>query len=323
MVEVTMKELLEAGVHFGHQTRRWNPKMKPYIFGKRNGIYIIDLQKTLKLFEQVAEFVQELAAEGKRILFVGTKRQAQEAIAEEARRCGEFYVTNRWLGGTLTNFVTLRARSSASRRSRRGSATRPARSPRRSGCAWSASARRWSRTSKASGTWKSCRTRSSWSIPKKEYIAVSEANKLGIPVIAHRRHQLRPGADRLHHPGQRRRHPRHPAVRVAGRRRLHRRLPATLREDAMERAARTAARARPRCRSIDKDMAERRRPTSTESRARRRSEGPTARRRGQSNPRRSDLFFCPPDEFQSSKENMAWKSPLRWSRSSGSAPAPG
>src|SRR5688572_20625948 len=103
-----MKELLEAGVHFGHQTRRWNPRMKPYIFGKRNGIYIIDLQKTVKLFEQVVEFVRSLAAENKRILFVGTKRQAQEAIAEEAHRCGEFYVTNRWLGGTLTNFVTLR-----------------------------------------------------------------------------------------------------------------------------------------------------------------------------------------------------------------------
>src|SRR6185295_12954506 len=103
-----MKELLEAGVHFGHQTRRWNPKMKQYIFGKRNGIYIIDLQKTLKLVNQVASFVQQLAAEGKRILFVGTKRQAQEAIAEEARRAGEFSVTNRWLGGTLTNFVTLR-----------------------------------------------------------------------------------------------------------------------------------------------------------------------------------------------------------------------
>ena len=103
-----MKELLEAGVHFGHQTRRWNPKMKPYIFGKRNGIYIVDLQKTLKLFEQAAEFVHDLASQGKRILFVGTKRQAQEAMAEEAARCGEFYVTNRWLGGTLTNFVTLR-----------------------------------------------------------------------------------------------------------------------------------------------------------------------------------------------------------------------
>ncbi len=108
MVDIQMQELLEAGVHFGHQTRRWNPKMKPYIFGKRNGIYIIDLQRTLKLAKEALEFARGLAADGKRILFVGTKRQAQEAIAEEARRCGEFFVTHRWLGGTLTNFVTLR-----------------------------------------------------------------------------------------------------------------------------------------------------------------------------------------------------------------------
>ena len=107
-VSITMKELLEAGVHFGHQTRRWNPKMKKYIFGKRNGIYIIDLQKTLKLFKEASAFVTELSAQGKRILFVGTKRQAQDAIVEEANRCGMFYVNNRWLGGTLTNFTTVR-----------------------------------------------------------------------------------------------------------------------------------------------------------------------------------------------------------------------
>ena len=108
MVEITMQELLEAGVHFGHQTRRWNPKMKPYIFGKRNGIYIIALSKTLKMFREAAEFVEQLAREGRRILFVGTKRQAQEAVAEEARRCGQYWVSHRWLGGTLTNFVTIR-----------------------------------------------------------------------------------------------------------------------------------------------------------------------------------------------------------------------
>ena len=102
-----MKELLEAGVHFGHQTRRWNPKMKEYIFGERNGIHIIDLQKTLKLFREAAKYVTELGAQGKTVLFVGTKRQAQEAIAEEAQRCGMFYVNHRWLGGTLTNWVTL------------------------------------------------------------------------------------------------------------------------------------------------------------------------------------------------------------------------
>ncbi len=106
-VEITMKELLEAGVHFGHQTRRWNPKMKEYIFGERNGIHIIDLQKTLKMFREAARYVSDQAAGGKIILFLGTKRQAQEAIAEEAQRCGMFYVNHRWLGGTLTNWVTL------------------------------------------------------------------------------------------------------------------------------------------------------------------------------------------------------------------------
>jgi small subunit ribosomal protein S2 len=103
-----MKELLEAGVHFGHQTKRWNPKMKKFIFGKRNGIYIIDLQKTLKQFKEASKFVTDLAAAGKNLLFVGTKRQAQDAIYEEANRCGMFYVNTRWLGGTLTNFSTIR-----------------------------------------------------------------------------------------------------------------------------------------------------------------------------------------------------------------------
>jgi small subunit ribosomal protein S2 len=102
-----MKELLEAGVHFGHQTKRWNPKMKEYIFGERNGIYIIDLQKTLKMFKEASKFVQELAADGKIVLFVGTKRQAQDAIAEEATKCGGFYINQRWLGGLLTNWVTV------------------------------------------------------------------------------------------------------------------------------------------------------------------------------------------------------------------------
>src|SRR2546429_3974346 len=102
-----MKELLEAGVHFGHQTKRWNPKMKEYIFGERNGIYIIDLQKTLKMFKEASKFVTELASDGRIVLFVGTKRQAQDAIAEEATRCGGYYVNQRWLGGLLTNWVTV------------------------------------------------------------------------------------------------------------------------------------------------------------------------------------------------------------------------
>ncbi|MFZ0271544.1 MAG: 30S ribosomal protein S2 [Acidobacteriaceae bacterium] len=107
MATITMKELLEAGVHFGHQTKRWDPRMKEYIFGERNGIYIIDLQKTLKMFKEASRFVTELAASGKVILFVGTKRQAQDAIAEEATRCGMFYINQRWLGGLLTNWVTV------------------------------------------------------------------------------------------------------------------------------------------------------------------------------------------------------------------------
>ena len=108
MSEVTMKQLLEAGVHFGHQTSRWNPKMKPYIFGARNGIYIIDLQQTVKMFRDAYAFVRELAAQGGAVLFVGTKKQAQDAIREEAERCEMFYVTNRWLGGMLTNFQTIK-----------------------------------------------------------------------------------------------------------------------------------------------------------------------------------------------------------------------
>ena len=108
MSTITMKELLEAGVHFGHQAKRWNPKMKKYIFGERNGIHIIDLQKTLKLFKEAYDYVRSAAAEGKDVLFVGTKKQAQESITEEASRCGMYYVSNRWLGGMLTNFATIR-----------------------------------------------------------------------------------------------------------------------------------------------------------------------------------------------------------------------
>jgi small subunit ribosomal protein S2 len=108
MASLTMKELLEAGVHFGHQTKRWNPKMQKYIFGERNGIYIIDLQKTLKKFREAYAFVRDAAASGGTALFVGTKKQAQETVYDEATRCGMFYVNQRWLGGTLTNFTTIR-----------------------------------------------------------------------------------------------------------------------------------------------------------------------------------------------------------------------
>ena len=110
MSVISMKQLLEAGVHFGHQTRRWNPKMKKYIFTERNGIYIIDLQKTVKMVEQAYFFVRDAVMEGKTVLFVGTKKQAQESVEQEAQRCGMFYVSHRWLGGTLTNFKTIRSR---------------------------------------------------------------------------------------------------------------------------------------------------------------------------------------------------------------------
>ena len=107
---VSIKQLLECGVHFGHQTRRWNPKMKPYIFTERNGVYIIDLQKTVKGLEKAYDFIREVAKSGGSVLFVGTKRQAQEIVREEALRCGQFYINQRWLGGLLTNFPTIRKR---------------------------------------------------------------------------------------------------------------------------------------------------------------------------------------------------------------------
>ena len=110
MAVVSMKQLLEAGVHFGHQTRRWNPKMAPYIFTDRNGIYIIDLQKTVRRMEEAYNFIRDLAMDGKDVLFVGTKKQAQESVEDEAKRCEMYYVNQRWLGGMLTNFKTIRQR---------------------------------------------------------------------------------------------------------------------------------------------------------------------------------------------------------------------
>ena len=132
MAVVSMKSLLEAGVHFGHQTRRWNPKMAPYIYTERNGIYIIDLQKTVKKIEEAYNFVRDLAANGENILFVGTKKQAQDAIKEEAERVDQYYVNARWLGGMLTNFKTMRTRIDrlAQLRKMQGTARSPC-SPRR------------------------------------------------------------------------------------------------------------------------------------------------------------------------------------------------
>jgi small subunit ribosomal protein S2 len=109
MAQISMKQMLEAGVHFGHQTKRWNPKMKPYIFGARNGIYIIDLQKTVRYFRTACQFIQDTVAAGDKVLFVGTKKQAQDTIKEESLRAGQYFVNNRWLGGMLTNFTTIKA----------------------------------------------------------------------------------------------------------------------------------------------------------------------------------------------------------------------
>ena len=182
--DVNMKQMLEAGVHFGHQTRRWNPKMKPYIFGKRNGIYIVDLQKTEQLFRESADFVRWLGRTGRRLLFVGTKRQAQDVIAEEAARCGQYYVTHRWLGGTLTNFVTIRSSIE-----RLEDAERRLEDP-DSPLTKKERVRLEREREKAKRNLEGIRKLEALPDalfvidPKKEDIAVSEANKLGIPVVA-------------------------------------------------------------------------------------------------------------------------------------------
>ncbi len=184
MAEVTMKDLLEAGVHFGHQTRRWNPKMRPYIFGKRNGIYIIDLQKSLAHLERAVELVTGMARRGQRLLFVGTKRQARQVIREEARRCNQFYVTHRWLGGTLTNFVTIRASVDRLRdiENRLGDEDSPLTKKEK--------LRLERERLTADRNLEGLRNMDSLPDalfvvdPKREHIAVAEANKLSIPVIA-------------------------------------------------------------------------------------------------------------------------------------------
>jgi small subunit ribosomal protein S2 len=183
VVEISMQELLEAGVHFGHQTRRWNPKMKPYIFGKRNGIYIIDLAKTLKQFREAAEFVYRLGQEGRRLLFVGTKRQAQDAVAEEARRCGQYFVTHRWLGGTLTNFVTIRQSVDRlleieARLAEEGGVT-----TKKERLRFDRERERMNRNLEGVRELEALPDAIFVVDPKKESIAVAEANKLGIPVI--------------------------------------------------------------------------------------------------------------------------------------------
>jgi len=182
--DIRMTELLEAGVHFGHQTRRWNPKMKRYIFGKRSGIYIIDLQRTLSLYRQAAEFAKGFGQAGRRLLFVGTKRQAQVVIEEEARRCGQFYVTHRWLGGTLTNFVTIRASVERLKDIENRMADEASPLTKKERLRLERERSKMSRN--LEGIREMTRLPDALFVvdPRKEHIAVAEANRLEIPVIA-------------------------------------------------------------------------------------------------------------------------------------------
>ncbi|MCL5043739.1 MAG: 30S ribosomal protein S2 [Deltaproteobacteria bacterium] len=186
MTEISMKQLLEAGVHFGHQTSRWNPKMKPYIFGARNGIHIIDLQQTVRLFREAYEFVRELAAAGGNLLLVGTKKQAQEIVREEAERCGMFYVNNRWLGGMLTNFQTIRQSVERLKKLEETMAD-PEMQRALTKKEMSEHAREHAKLSISLGGIKNMRKLPDavWVIDtQKEEIAVAEANRLAIPVVA-------------------------------------------------------------------------------------------------------------------------------------------
>src|ERR1700674_957100 len=186
MTEISMKQLLEAGVHFGHQTSRWNPKMKPYIFGARNGIHIIDLQQTVKMFRTSYDFVRDLAAAGGTVLFVGTKKQAQDIIREEADRCGMFYVNNRWLGGMLTNFQTIRASIDRLKKLEEVMAD-PEMIQALSKKEMSDNSKHHAKLMGTLAGIKNMRKLPDalWVIDtKKEEIAVAEANRLGIPVVA-------------------------------------------------------------------------------------------------------------------------------------------
>jgi small subunit ribosomal protein S2 len=182
---ITMKQLLEAGVHFGHQTKRWNPKMKPYIFGARNGIYIIDLQKTVGLARSALRFASDAVAKGGSVLFVGTKKQAQDAIREEAARCGMFFVTNRWLGGTLTNFKTVKQGIERLKTiDKMKSDGTYERLPKKEVAALEREREKLEKN--LGGIKEMSRLPAAVFVidTKKEHIAVHEANRLGIPVVA-------------------------------------------------------------------------------------------------------------------------------------------
>lgn len=185
MAQITMKQMLEAGVHFGHQTKRWNPKMKPYIFGARNGIYIVDLQKTVRYFKTAYQFIQDTVASGEKVLFVGTKKQAQDAIREESLRADQYYVNNRWLGGMLTNFTTIKASIDRLKKIESMSADGTIEQYTKKEALQLERERE--KLEKNLGGIKNM-TKLPGAVfvidPNKEAIAVKEANKLGIPVVA-------------------------------------------------------------------------------------------------------------------------------------------
>jgi small subunit ribosomal protein S2 len=185
MPALTMKELLEAGVHFGHQTKRWNPKMQKYIFGERNGIYIIDLQKTLKKFREAYAFVRDLAAGGGTVLFIGTKKQAQETVFEEAGRCTMFYVNQRWLGGTLTNFATIRKSIGRLKKLEEMKETGEfERVPKKEALELDREREKLEKALVGIKTMESLPSAVFIIDPRKEKIAVAEAQRLGIPIVA-------------------------------------------------------------------------------------------------------------------------------------------
>ncbi len=185
MATLTMKELLEAGVHFGHQTKRWNPKMQKYIFGERNGIYIIDLQKTLKKFREAYGFVRDLGAGGGTVLFIGTKKQAQETVFEEATRCMMFYVNQRWLGGTLTNFATIRKSIARLKKLEEMKETGEFdRVPKKEALELDREREKLLKTLIGIKAMEQLPSAVFIIDPRKERIAVAEAQRLGIPIVA-------------------------------------------------------------------------------------------------------------------------------------------
>lgn len=185
MAVVSMKQLLEAGVHFGHQTRRWNPKMATYIYTERNGIYIVDLQKTVKKLEEAYNFVKDVAASGKTVLFVGTKKQAQEAIKEEATRCSMFYVNSRWLGGMLTNFKTIQSRINKLRKIEKMEADGDFDLlPKKEVIQLKAEQEKLEKNLGGIKEMKKLPSAMFVVDPRKEHIAILEAKALGIPVVA-------------------------------------------------------------------------------------------------------------------------------------------